>query len=329
MGPQNQKRPRLLSLDEFAIDEFKFDIQRDRDLAFSTTRRCRCPPEACVLIIILHSHFRARPPTDFDFKGQLHQARPRRLRGGLKIVGILAACYIGGFAINWFVRIKTGGTIPPHIWARTADQQTRDEVEEALAMAFNTARNSAPQRRNDALREATFEVPHELARLNRDAPGFRLEDLGPMVQGKKIWDRLGELTPIFAPFVDCAEETRVFLYFPSGATKATAVFVAVNSELKHALHKKQPPLGVGTATRGSIEVALLVSVWRTQHRIWAQRNPAVIGRIEDVERLPVIFNFRDEAFGAMYYTRLEMILDPSMCLIPLVTTRLNGGILQE
>ncbi|KAL2285305.1 hypothetical protein FJTKL_08252 [Diaporthe vaccinii] len=96
----------------------------------------------------------------------------------------------------------------PHTWARTVDQQTRDEVEATLAVGFNKARNSAPHQRNDALREATFQVPHELARLNKDAPDFKLEDLVPTIDGKKIWDRVGERFTSLAPFINFAEEAR-------------------------------------------------------------------------------------------------------------------------
>lgn len=235
-------------------------------------------------------------------------------------------CWIGGFGVVSFNRFKKGGTIPPHTWARTAEQQTREEVETILSEEFNLARNSTLHQRNDALREATFHVPHELARLNKDAPDFRLEDLGPMVHAKKFWDRLGEIHPSLAPYFDCAEETRVFLYFPNGATKATAVFVAVNAE---PLRKPQPPSGVGEHSRRAVKAACAVNVWEAQHKIWAKINPAVIGRIEEMERLPVIFNFRDEAFGVTYYTRLGLILDGSMWMKPLTVTDVDRGTLQK
>lgn len=86
-------------------------------------------------------------------------------------------------------------------------------------MGFDIARNSAPHQRNDALREATFQVPHELASLSQDAPDFRLEDLGPMVRGKKWWERVGEICPSLAPFVDCAEETVSSCTFPTARPK--------------------------------------------------------------------------------------------------------------
>lgn len=235
-------------------------------------------------------------------------------------------------SLNVLVRIKTGGTIPPHTWARTVDRQTREEVEATLAVGFNMARNSALHQRNDALREATFQVPHELARLNKDAPDFKLEELGPMVDGKNMWDRVGERFPSLAPFVDCAEEARVFLYFPNGATKATAIFVAVNAELKYPLRKPQQSATDGVfmnGVRAATEVSLLANFWGFQHNLWAQSHPAVIGRVEEVERLPVVFNFRDKAFGAMYYTRLGIIPDTSMCVQPLNIWHLDRRILQQ
>lgn len=279
----------------------------------------------CVLTLTLHSHLQ-RLRTDLDFKGHFHQTRSRRLPGGLKIIGALAACGIGGLGVNFLVRIKTGGTIPPYTWARTVDQKTRDEVEATLAVGFNMARNSAPHQRNDALREATFQVPHELARLNKDAPDFRLEDLGPPVDGKKIWDRVGERFTSLVPFIDFAEEARVFLYFPNGATKATAVFVAVNAELKYPLRKPQQSTAGDAVMNGAhaaTEVDLLANFWGFQHNLWAQSHPAVIGLLEEMERLPVIFKFRDKAFGALYYTRLGLIFDSSMCVTPLNISHLD------
>lgn len=229
----------------------RFGSQHSADMPLSSGKVCIDP--------YLYSHLQARTPTDLDFKGHSHQTRPRRLlRSSLKIVGILAACWIGGFGVVSFNRFKKGGTIPPHTWARTAEQQTREKVETILSEEFNRARNSTLHQRNDALREATFHVPHVLARLNKDAPDFRLEDLGPMVHAKKFWDRLGEIHPSLAPYFDCAEETRVFLYFPNGATKATAVFVAVNAE---PLRKPQPPSGVGEHARRAVEAACAVNVW--------------------------------------------------------------------
>lgn len=48
-----------------------------------------------------------------------------------------------------------------------------------------------------------------------------------------------------------------------------------------------------------------------------------------MERLPVIFNFRDKAFGALYYTRLWVILDTGMCVTPLNLWHLERGILHQ
>lgn len=143
--------------------------------------------------------------------------------------GILAACAI------FFVRHLTGySTLPPHTWARTADESTRRDVEATMSVAFNTARAAPARQRHNKLREATFHVPHELARLNKEAPRFRLEDLGPLASGGKIpW--VTRLRPVSedGPPLDAKTETRAFLYFPDGSPKATAVFLAVNSELMY------------------------------------------------------------------------------------------------
>lgn len=227
--------------------------------------------------------------------------------------------------------IKTGGTIPSHIWARKADQQTRDEVEEALALAFNKARNSAPQRRNGALREATFEVPHELARLNSDAPGFRLEDLGPMVRGRRFRTGL-------------ARSSTALRRLSTARRRPVDACPLILPQWREESDRRLR----GRQLRAQVRFAQETAACRGRHghtRVpqggslgecledptpdLGAKKSAVIGRIQDVERLPVIFNFRHEAFGAMDCTRLGMILDPSMCLIPLATTHLNRGILQE
>lgn len=174
-------------------------------------------------------------------------------------------------------------------------------------------------------------MPHELARLNNDAPFFRLEDLGPIAHSKEARDIINNKYPSLASFIDCAEETRVFLYFPMGATKATAIFVAVNAELRYPLHQSVGYAGSDSyfkrAVRANFEVVLLTDTWKCQHRIWSRNHPVVMGRVDEMERLPIIFNFREKAFGIMYYQRLESILDRSMHAIPLITTHLDSGLL--
>jgi hypothetical protein len=192
------------------------------------------------------------------------------------------------------------GIIPPHTWAHTADRRTRNDVEATLAKDFNMVRSY------NALRQATFHVPQELARLNKDAPDFRLEKLGPIVPANVAG---------LATSVDCGKETRVFLYFPNGATKAIAIFVAVNGELDCSMHKMLRSGAVDAVmdgVHGATEACLLISTWDAQHKIWARSHPAVIDRIEQLERLPVMFNFREENFGVMYYRRLGAILDPTV-----------------
>lgn len=240
------------------------------------------------------------------------------------------ACYFGGLAIDGFLQRKAEGKIPPHSWARTADQQTRDDVAATVVAAFNLARDSAPHQRNEALREATFYVPYELARLNADAPDFRLEDLGPMVHGKEWCDKVGE---VIAPSVDYRLETRVFLYFPNGATQATAVFVSVNIELKYPMKGLERP-EVGDAIRHTVRAAVeanlcQVGVWRAQNGVWLRGNPAIMGRIGDTEPLPVIFNFREKAFGAMYYPLAGVVWFVTMGVMPLITTHLDREFLPK
>lgn len=84
---------------------------------------------------------------------------------------------------------------------------------------------------------------------------------------------LGGILPSIAPAVDYAKETRVFLYFPNGATKATAVFVAVNSDLKPPLNTMQRSAGGHMATynfQAGLETGLVTDAWVFQHETWRE-----------------------------------------------------------
>lgn len=97
--------------------------------------------------------------------------------------------------------------------------------------------------------------------------------------------------------------------------------MAVNAELKYPLPKPQRSavfadvaMLTGSAP-AAVVVVLLVGAWEFQHKIWARIHPGkVVDQIKEMERLPVIFNSREKAFGALYYIRLELILGRTMSL---------------
>lgn len=117
----------------------------------------------------------------------------------------MTACGVGGLVVYGVWRLLYSPCYGLDNWALTADRQTRKEVATAVNAAFIRARESAPHELNDARREATFQVPHELARLNKDVPDFRLEDLGPMVHANLWLDRISAQYPNLLPFIDCGK----------------------------------------------------------------------------------------------------------------------------
>lgn len=165
------------------------------------------------------------------------------------------------------------------------------------------ARRTPIRRRDQALREASFQVPHEIARLNPDAQQFRLEDMGPM-------PAFPEGSGHEPPF-DMERDTRAFLYFPNGAAKATAAFVAINAEFKPQakLRKDGPVIHKGSEWH----MQLLNSgmrAWIVQAYNWVYYNPDVYGRIQ-TGQLPVIVNYRQMACGSLYDTEAGMFPDPT------------------
>lgn len=208
------------------------------------------------------------------------------------------------------------GNMPPISWLATANLETCDEVETVISAGFEMARRTKPCRRNRAFREASFQAPHEFARLNPDAPRFRVEDMGPMPPLKTRFREMGKIGfHVTAPF-DVEEEARVFLHFPNDASKATAAFLAINYDLG----SPRQPLGHRHA-RGNVPdkenedhdpeglFAIAVTIWICQTVNWRRHHPDVLDRIEP-GHLPVIINFRGTACSSIWDTRAENFLGP-------------------
>lgn len=183
--------------------------------------------------------------------------------------------------------------VPPVSWNLAIDKKTGNDVQSIIRTGFEMAHEAPTRLRDQALREASFQVPHEIARLNPEAQQFTLEDMGPM-------HALPNGTLAERGF-DIKKDGRIFLYFPNSAVKATAAFVAINAEFKPPNQTWKDP---AISSKGNEEnVAMLVAgmlTWELQYSIWAELNPDIIGRIESDE-LPVIINFRHIACGSMYH----------------------------
>lgn len=272
---------------------------------------------------LLSHTFERRASSDFDNLGLFHQTTPRRNEVVIYdldniFFGCLAVLGVTAVAVG-FMRHLTGySTLPPHTWARHAKEQTRNEVEMTMSMAFNMARNAPTNQRTNKLRDATFHVPHELARLNREAPDFRLEDLGPMAPGKIPWNvgfGFFHKSTTERPPLNAKTETRAFLYFPKGSPKATAVFLAINSELRY-----PEQAGVQYERSDTGKALALLQAFRVVYKDWQRNRPSLVDRIVEVDRLPVICNFREHVFGSLYYPIIGIAGTSSMALTPLVIT---------
>lgn len=113
---------------------------------------------------------------------------------------------------------------------------------------------------------------------------------------------------VTAPF-DAEKECRVFLYFPNDAPRATAAFLAINTEL--------PPVGQPNA-QGKVTtpedqdgISSVASViWICQIINWRRHHSEVLDRIEP-GKLPVIMSFREAAYGSLWDTHVEFFLNPA------------------
>lgn len=164
------------------------------------------------------------------------------------------------------------------------------------------------------MREASFQVPHEIAKLNLEAQQFRLEDTGPMYplpNGSQA-ERA----------IDIKKNARIFLYFPNGALKAAAAFVAINAEFKPPNETWRDP---DIARKGKTEnIGMLsagMTVWYTQYLMWAELRPDMIGRIQSGE-LPVIISFRHIACGSVYHFESEDYNNPASAALMMDLTKI-------
>lgn len=188
------------------------------------------------------------------------------------------------------------------------DQKTFYEVTGIISAGFEMAHKAPKQRRQQALREATFQAPHEVARvIPGAAPDSRLEDMGPVPSVSEEWEGMRD-TALFRTF-DITREGRVFLYFPDGTSKATAAFVAINAEIFPPEWTILERFAVTEFSKEQESLALAaVCGWQKRYMTWEDENPHVVDRIER-GKLPVIFIFREMASSALYDTEAVEFLD--------------------
>lgn len=171
------------------------------------------------------------------------------------------------------------------------------------------ASKEPPSRRNQSYRQASFQVPHEMARLNADAPRFRVEAVSPMPPLNKTFREMREMgAPAPAPF-DPEKESRVFLYFPNDATRATAAFVAINTEFRPV--EERAPDGRVAVTTNEKHLRLnmaAANIWICQAVNWRRHHPHVLDLIEPGP-LPVIVTFREWACEHLWDTTTENFLN--------------------
>lgn len=178
----------------------------------------------------------------------------------------------------------------------TADPKLVEAVSAALAVGFNMARSRPASELPKTLREATFHAPYELARLDKDAQDFRLEDMGPppplLDRSLDLYlDTYSKYTREPGQGYTIKDDARIFLRFPSGGAKATAAFVALNIPFSgNPLLDRNHPL-------------IALRCWLRQYTEWEEKKPEVIKRLETGSgEFPVIFVLQHNASGSLWDT---------------------------
>lgn len=186
---------------------------------------------------------------------------------------------------------------PPLSWYLHADHKTSQDVADMINTAFVMARKTPIKHRIQALREASFHVPLELARITtRAAPHYRLEDMGAMISLPRGWQAE---TPTKPTVPDLAREARVFLYFPDKSARANAAIVAINAEFLAPQPEDRKPVRAQASEHQKFLLQVATAGMKLRWKTWRDSHPQVLGRIEPGQ-LPVVFCFRDMASGCLY-----------------------------
>lgn len=241
-------------------------------------------------------------------QGLFHNTPVRRLYVSDTIIAGCLGVAGGVMLMSWLPRYllsKRGRqTIPPVSWMIACDKKRLLDVAGMVSTAFEMARKAPIRRRDQALREAAFHVPHEVARINSGAgPRFRVEDMGPMPSLPKDLQAHNFIKAKYP--LDIRREARAFLYFSHDSTRATAAIVAINAELRHIRRSKDTMVEVAEASddhKALVQVAM--DGWSLRYKIWRDREPHILDRIEP-GKLPVIFCFREKVSGCLFNPKTE------------------------
>ncbi|KAG8161951.1 hypothetical protein KVR01_007716 [Diaporthe batatas] len=189
-------------------------------------------------------------------------------------------------------------TFPPISWVRSCDQKTRHEVATIVTAGFDMAMRKPTRLRDQAYREASFQVPHEIARLNTAAPRFKIEEMAPLTCVRKELGRLRRGDPDLEFSFDIEKDAQLFLYFPNDSPKAAAAFLAINTKFDTRVRNSEVP---PTDEQARL-LAYGMALFKLQCRHWADKRPEILRRIGPA-LLPVIISFRGTACGLLYDMR--------------------------
>lgn len=233
---------------------------------------------------------------------------------------IVAACLgvAGGVLLTRYLLTKSlvipgrgaSKLVPPASWWHAADEKTFQDVKTIISAGFEMASKAPIRRRDQAYREASFQVPYEIARLNPDAPQFKVQQMAPLSSIREVWQNMAEGGIHVKPPFSVERDARVFLYFPNGSAKATAAFLAINAEYTPLAQQLSPTTTMSVATDDQWLLQMIAAnIWVCQTVVWGRRNPDVLHRMPT--RLPVIITFRGSATGALWDSSTSLFPDPS------------------
>lgn len=140
-----------------------------------------------------------------------------------------------------------------------------------------------------------------------------------MAPGKVPWVTLSQPSSRNGPPLDAKTDTRA-LYFPNGSPKATAVFLAINSDLMYPKKAGMQSPHIETEVAWSRKPVVVMGAFGVVYADWEQKRPSVTDRIVETSRLPVICNFQENVFGCIFYPVRKVNFNTRMGLTPLDVT---------
>lgn len=205
--------------------------------------------------------------------------------------------------------------VPPFSWIGPRSEKTLRSVMAIVTAGFEMASNRPIRLRDQAYREASFQVPHEVARLSPGAPGGgRVQEMAPLSIAREWQEETtkgagqGGGEGLKPPF-NIEREARVFLHFPKGSDRATVAFLAINADFGPSPMREEARV---VRKRSNKQQTRLMNaakaVWKCQYAQWVRLRPDIVRRIEPDE-LPLIITFRGTVWGMLWDTRGKTFVD--------------------